>query len=36
VLLLHSFEFSPAAEAFRKAQEYDVDFALAYWGEAMT
>ena len=36
VLLLHSFEFSPAAEAFRKAQEYDADFALAYWGEAMT
>lgn len=36
VLLLHSFEFEPAAEAFRQAQEADPDFALAYWGEAMT
>jgi tetratricopeptide (TPR) repeat protein len=36
VLLLHSFEYRDAAEAFRKAQEIDPDFALAYWGEAMT
>jgi len=36
VLLLHSFEYGPAAEAFRAAQEADPDFALAYWGEAMT
>ena len=36
VLLLHSFEFDDAATAFRKAQEIDPDFALAYWGEAMT
>jgi len=36
VLLLHSFEYEPAAEAFRQAQEIDPDFALAYWGEAMT
>ena len=36
VLLLHSFEYEPAAEAFREAQEIDPDFALAYWGEAMT
>ena len=36
VLLMHSFEFEPAAEAFRKAQEIDSGFALAYWGEAMT
>ena len=36
VLLLHSFEFEPAAEAFRQAQEADPGFALAYWGEAMT
>lgn len=36
VLLLHSFEFEPAAEAFRAAQEADPDFAMAYWGEAMT
>ena len=36
VLLLHSFEFGPAAEAFREAQTSDPDFALAFWGEAMT
>ncbi len=36
VLLLHSFEYEFASEAFRKAQEIDPDFALAYWGEAMT
>lgn len=36
VLLLHSFEYDDAAEAFRAAQELDPDFALAYWGEAMT
>ena len=36
VLLLHSFEYGPAAEAFREAQEVDPEFALAYWGEAMT
>ncbi|WP_207431482.1 tetratricopeptide repeat protein [Sabulibacter ruber] len=36
VLLLHSFEYEDAAEAFQKAQQQDPDFALAYWGEAMT
>jgi len=36
VLLLHSFEFEDAAEAFRRAERADPDFALAYWGEAMT
>lgn len=36
VLLLHSFEFGSAAKAFREAQAIDPDFALAYWGEAMT
>ncbi len=36
VLLLHSFEFEPAAEAFIEAQQADPGFALAYWGEAMT
>ena len=36
VLFLHSFEFEAAAEAFREAQAADADFALAYWGEAMT
>ena len=33
---LHNFEYAPAAEAFRKAQEIDPGFALAYWGEALT
>ncbi len=36
VLLLHSFEYDDAAEAFRKARRADPDFALAYWGEALT
>ncbi|MEL6200306.1 MAG: hypothetical protein AAFR09_08910, partial [Pseudomonadota bacterium] len=36
VLLMHSFEFTAAAEAFREARAIDPDFALAYWGEAMT
>ncbi|WP_395622961.1 hypothetical protein [Sphingomonas daechungensis] len=34
--LLHNFEYSSAAEAFRAAQAADPDFVLAYWGEAMT
>ena len=33
---LHNFEYEAAAQWFRKAQEIDPDFALAYWGEAMT
>jgi hypothetical protein len=33
---LHSFEFDPAAEAFRRAQQADPQFALAFWGEAMS
>lgn len=36
VLLLHSFEYWDARRAFQKAQGIDPDFALAYWGEAMT
>ena len=36
VLLLHSFEYGDAAQAFREAQRLDPGFALAYWGEAMT
>lgn len=36
VLLLHSFEYDRAADAFRAAQRVAPDFALAYWGEAMT
>jgi hypothetical protein len=35
VLLLHSFEYDDAIEAFRQAQKTDPNFALAYWGEAM-
>lgn len=34
--LLHDFEYSTAAEAFREAQKIDPGFAMAYWGEAMT
>ena len=33
---LHNFEYDAAAELFRKAQQADPTFALAYWGEAMT
>ena len=33
---LHSFEFATAGEAFREAQAIDPDFALAYWGEALS
>ena len=33
---LHSFEFEDAGEAFREAQAIDSDFALAYWGEALS
>lgn len=36
VLFLHNFEYGDAARAFRRAQEIDPDFAMAYWGEAMT
>src|SRR5262245_44883828 len=36
VLLLHSFEFDDAKEAFVEAQKIDPGFAMAYWGEAMT
>src|SRR6478672_6683242 len=34
--LLHNFEYPDAAEQFRKAQAADPDFAMAYWGEALT
>jgi len=33
---LHNFEYEDAAEHFRNAQKVAPDFALAYWGEAMT
>lgn len=36
LMLLHSFEFKDAADKFKEAQEIDPDFAMAYWGEAMT
>ena len=36
VLLLHSFQYDDAKEAFQQAQALDPDFAMAYWGEAMT
>ena len=36
VLLLHSFEYGPAATAFQEAERLDPGFAMAYWGEAMT
>jgi len=36
VLLLHSFEYEDAAGEFQEAQKIDPDFALAYWGEALT
>lgn len=36
LLLLHSFEYADARAAFQEAQQIDPDFAMAYWGEAMT
>ena len=36
VALLHNFQYAEAAAAFREAQQRDPDFAMAYWGEAMT
>ena len=36
VLLLHSFQYELAAAAFKTAQQLDRDFAMAYWGEALT
>lgn len=33
---LHSFQFDEAADAFRRAQQADPSFAMAYWGEAMS
>jgi tetratricopeptide (TPR) repeat protein len=34
--LLHDFEYDSAAAAFRRAESADANFAMAYWGEAMT
>ena len=36
LLLLHSFEYEDAREAFLEAQRADPKMAMAYWGEAMT
>ncbi len=36
VLLLHSFEYEDAREAFVEAETIDPSFAMAYWGDAMT
>ncbi len=36
LLMLHSFEYSDARKAFQEAQSIDKDFAMAYWGEALT
>lgn len=36
VLYMHSFEYDAARAAFREAQRKEPDFALAYWGEAMS
>src|SRR5262245_38409478 len=33
---LYNFEFDIAAEAFQQSQKADPNFALAYWGEAMS
>ena len=36
VLLLHSFEYDDAREVFLEVQKAAPDFAMAYWGEAIT
>src|SRR5436305_6660345 len=36
VLLLHNFAYPQAERAFEEAERIDSNFALAYWGEAMT
>jgi tetratricopeptide (TPR) repeat protein len=35
-LLLHLFEYSQSADAFVAAEKLDPNFAMAFWGEAMT
>ena len=36
LLLLHSFEYDDARDAFQRARALDPGFAMAAWGEAMT
>jgi tetratricopeptide (TPR) repeat protein len=33
---LHNFQFDEAAEAFKRAQQTDPKFVMAFWGEAMS
>ena len=36
MLYMHNFEYDEAQAAFERARTTDPDFAMAYWGEAMT
>ncbi len=36
LLMLHSFEYEDAREAFQEARRIDPDFRMAAWGEALT
>ncbi len=36
LLLLHSFEYEDAREAFQEAQKLDPEMPMTYWGEAMS
>ena len=36
MLFLHNFEYEDAARSFKRAQEKDPDFVMAYYGEAKT
>ena len=36
VRYLHSFGWQQARDEFRKAQQIEPDFAMAYWGESLT
>ena len=36
LIALHEFEYEEANEAFRRAQQLDPAFCMAYWGEAIT
>ncbi len=36
LLLLHSFEYEDAREAFQAARDLDPEMPMAYWGEAMS
>ena len=36
LLKLHNFEYEDARASFLAVQEIDADFAMAYWGEALT